>query len=424
MQSNKQAFDVLIVGAGMVGSSLAVGLALQNLRVGLLDRALPKPVSEDEPPRIRVSAIHLASEQLLRNLGAWKYIINQRAFPYTYLAVKEMHARKGLFSKLPDISSWATTRFDAAEIGRTYLGHIIENDVIQNGLLTRVAELENITLLTGVDIQSSCLTQDERVLKLADGTELSANLVIGADGAQSLIRKLSGIGQSTDAYTQHAYVISVRYKGPQQEGTWQAFRPEGPLAFLPLPSVDGQQYGSLVWYDSAEKIKELKALDKHALRKAIQASYPPELPEITEVLSSASFPIVKSHAHQYWKERVVLAGDAAHTINPLAGQGVNLGFMDAAVLIEKLGKANVEGVPLDDPSVVSAYEQARRKYNQLMMNAMDAFYYGFSANVAPIRIARNVGLGLAQRSGPVKRKVVEYATGMTGEIPRLARVTD
>lgn len=424
MQDKSLHFDVVIVGAGMVGGAIACGLAQQNFRVALIDKALPEPVSSDEPPRIRVSALNLASEQLLRNLGAWQYIAAQRAFPYEYLAVHERHAKTGLISKLPDISKWATTRFEAAELGRDHLGHIVENDVIQGGLLQRVKELSPISLFTDTSLQSISGSTDSRTLTLSSGETLTAGLIIGADGAQSQIRQLAGIGQYAEAYEQHAMVVSIRYKGAMQTGTWQSFRPEGPLAFLPLSPVAGANYGSLVWYDSADTIAKLKQLTDAQLKQRIQANYPDALPEIDEIIQVASFPLVKSHAQQYWSDGVVLAGDAAHTINPLAGQGVNLGFMDAAVLIEKLGKAKLEDVSLSDADVARDYERVRRKYNQLMMSAMDAFYLGFSTRSTPLQVMRNIGLGLANRSGPIKRKVVEYATGLQGEIPRLARVSD
>ncbi|KZX74841.1 hypothetical protein A3715_15110 [Oleiphilus sp. HI0009] len=424
MQDKIKHVDVVIVGAGMVGATIACGLAQHNLRIALIDRALPKSIKSGEPPRIRVSALHLASEQLLQNLGAWAHIPKDRALAYSYLAVKEMPAKSGFVSKLPDITSWATTRFEAQDLGREHLGHILENDAIQLGLLDRVAELPNIELVSGVTIESSELGSDKRMLTLSDGSVMSADLVVGADGAQSQMRRIAGIGQFSESYTQHAMVVSITYKGGVEQGTWQAFRPEGPLAFLPLPRIDGVNYGSLVWYDSPNTIAQLKGLSDAELRQKLQAIYPQELPDIEQILQVASFPLAKSHAQQYSGERIVLAGDAAHTINPLAGQGVNLGFMDAAVLIEELGKALINDQALSDRAVLKNYEKQRRMFNQLMMSGMDAFYYGFSNRSAPVQIIRNIGLGLAHRSGPLKQKVLEYATGLQGSIPKLAKVSD
>ena len=417
-------YDIVVVGAGMVGATIACGLAQQNFKVALLDKRLPSALHADEAPRIRVSAIHLASEQLLKNLGAWKYIHAMRSLPYTSLAVNESPSKEGFVGRLPDISSWAKTTFKAQDIGRAHLGHIIENDVIQLGLLESAKAQQNIDLLCPAEIKD-LQTKDQGVtLSLADGSELHAELLIGADGAQSLVRQLSGIGQSEDAYDQHALVCSIRYKGALQTGTWQTFRPQGPLAFLPVSDVNEQHYGSLVIYDAPEVLAEMKALEPNALRRRLQSLFPKDLPTIEEVYAAASFPVVKSHALSYLAKSTVLAGDAAHTINPLAGQGVNLGFMDAGVLVEEIAKARIAGEAIGSQAVLKRYEKSRRVQNQIMMNAMDAFYYGFSTQLTPIRIARNIGLGLAQRSGPAKRKVLELASGLSGKIPRLAQVSD
>lgn len=177
MHEKSLQFDVVIVGAGMVGAAIACGLAQQNFSVALVDKALPKPVQRDEPPRIRVSALHLASEQLLRNLGAWKHISAMRAFPYDYLAVHESHAKTGLVSKLPDISKWATTRFDATELGRDHLGHIVENDVIQGGLLKRVEELSRISLFSDTTVQTITGDAAQRLVQLSNGETLISQLV-------------------------------------------------------------------------------------------------------------------------------------------------------------------------------------------------------------------------------------------------------
>ncbi len=417
-----QKFDLIIVGAGMVGATIACGLANSGLRIGLLDRALPKPYEADEVPRMRVSAINLASEQILRNIGAWGHIEATRTCPYRALAVSEMPARFGLSKHLPDISSWARTCFEADSIGNSHLGHIIENDLIQLGLLERVKACKNITLICPVDIESINILADEVTVASAAGEHYCASLIIGADGAQSQVRRLTNIGVYSDRYEQQALVATVQYRGEQIDTTWQAFRPEGPLAFLPLASSGANQYASLVWYDTAERLEELKAMDEASFIRTLSQTYPADLPRIELVHSRASFPLVKSHALRYASERAVLAGDAAHTINPLAGQGVNLGLMDAAVLIETIGKAQISERDYWSLDVLKGYESQRRKHNQLMMNAMDLFYHGFGSRLLPLHVMRNIGLGLAQRSGPAKRKVTEFATGLGGQLPRLAQL--
>lgn len=417
-----QNFDLIIVGAGMVGATIACGLATSGLKIALLDRTLPKPYTEGEVPRIRVSAINLASEQVLRNIGAWDNIQATRTCPYRALAVSELPARFGLSKRLPDISTWARTCFEADSIGQSHLGHIIENDLIQLGLLERAQRSSNITLVCPVDIDAIDISAEQVVVVSESGEEYSAPLIIGADGAQSQVRRMADIGVYSDRYEQQALVATVQYSGKQSDITWQAFRPEGPLAFLPLADSGSHQYASLVWYDSAERLQELKAMDEVSFIRTLSQTYPSDLPRIEQVHARASFPLVKSHALHYAAERVVLAGDAAHTINPLAGQGVNLGLMDAAVLVETIGKAQIAGQDYSSLAVLRHYESQRRKHNQLMMSAMDMFYHGFGSKLLPVHVLRNIGLGLAQRSGPAKRKVTEFATGLNGRLPRLAQL--
>jgi 2-octaprenyl-3-methyl-6-methoxy-1,4-benzoquinol hydroxylase len=415
------AFDVVIVGAGMVGATIACGLARSNLKVAVIDPQLPQAFEADAPPHIRVSAISFASEQVLRHVGAWGLIAQKRICPYRRLAVNELPAKQGLSAKLPDISNWARTEFDAQDIGQTHLGHIIENDIVHLALHEQMHKLPALTVFCPDEIVDMQLEAQTKQLVLAKHGKLSARLVIGAEGANSLVRVKAGIGQSREQYTQQAFVCTVSYQGEQQDITWQSFTPHGPIAFLPLPDVDGTHYASLVWYDSSESIARLNALADADLRDYFQRHYPAELPSLVSIVERASFPLFRSHAFDYIKQGVALAGDAAHTINPLAGQGVNLGLMDAAVLIEVLIQANMSNEDIASEAVLKRYQQARKKENQLMMATMDAFYYGFSNNILPLRIIRNIGLGLANRAGIAKHKVMRYAIGAAGELPKLAR---
>lgn len=419
--SDEQVYDVLIVGAGMVGSAIACGLAKVGLTIGIVDTLAPPTYEENSTPRIRVSAISFASEQLLKNVGAWSFIEKTRMCPYRRLAVNELPARKGLSAKLPDISSWARTEFCAEEIGKTHLGHIVENDLIQLGLHQAMGELDNITLHCPATISAWQLSGAEKSVQLASGQTLRAKLVVGADGAQSKVRVESGIGQFRDQYQQQAFVSTVSYRGHQQDITWQAFTSHGPIAFLPLADSGEQHYASLVWYDHPDQIAKLRAMPDIELLRFFQKEYPGELPPLEALIERGSFPLYKSHAKRYVEQGVVLAGDAAHTINPLAGQGVNLGFMDAAVLVETLSQAVLDGKDIASLDVLKLYEKKRRFENQTMMNLMDMFYYGFSNDHLPLRVVRNLSLGLANQLGFAKNKVMQFAIGATGKLPKLAR---
>src|SRR5690606_37541820 len=314
-------------------------------------------------------------------------------------------------------SRFNRTCFEADQVGQPHLGHIVENRVIQQALQVQAQQFANITWLCPVQIvRADLLSQPPRVT-LADGQTLSASLIVGADGAQSRVRQWAQIGEFADAYAQHALVATVEIEGPQQDITWQAFTATGPLAFLPLNDVDGRSYASLVWYHQATAIPELLAMDDAAFIQAVRKTFPLELPAIRAVLGRGSFPLVKRHALQYARPGVVLVGDAAHTINPLAGQGVNLGFKDITALSHILLDAQRHQQPWDDFSLLQRYQQERRSANQLMMSIMDLFYHGFSTELAPLKLLRNLGLTAASLAKPAHRPVIAYAMGLRDDIP-------
>lgn len=414
-------FDVIIIGAGMVGATIACGLARANLSVAIVDAQKTPKFDQNKPPDIRVSAISYASEQVLKNVGAWQHILNKRLCPYRRLAVNEMPADKGLSALLPDISAWARTEFSAEAIGQDHLGHIIENNIVQLGLHETMQNLDGISFFCPDQIIEMDLENRDKKIVLESAGEIEARLVIGADGAQSKVRSIAKLGQFREQYEQQAFVSVVSYQGKQEDITWQSFTSHGPMAFLPLADIGGEHFASLVWYDHPEQIRKLKALDDESLLKTLQSSYPKELPTLDRLLDTASFPLFKSHAISYVKEGIVLAGDAAHTINPLAGQGVNLGFMDAAVLIEVLAQAVINELDIASLAVLNEYQRLRKFENQAMMSIMDAFYYGFSNDKLPLRVARNLGLGIANNLGIAKNNVMKFAIGATGKLPKLAR---
>ncbi len=414
-------FDVVIVGAGMVGATIACGLARSNLKVAVIDPQEAIPYVEEETPHIRVSAISFASEQVLKHVGAWQYISAKRICPYRRLAVNEMPAKDGLAAKLPDISNWARTEFNADVIGQSHLGHIIENDIVHLALHEQMAQLDSLSIFCPDEVVSMNLQGTQKKIVLSQHGEITTRLVIGAEGAHSKVRIEAGIGQTREQYEQQAFVCTVRYQGVQEDITWQSFTPHGPIAFLPLSDVAGQHYASLVWYDSPDSIAYLKKLNDAELLDHFKREYPDTLPDLLSIEERASFPLYRSHALSYFKQGVVLAGDAAHTINPLAGQGVNLGLLDAAVLIEVLIQANMNNEDIASEQVLKRYQKARRTENQIMMTVMDAFYYGFSNQILPLRILRNIGLGLANNAGFAKHNVMKYAIGASGDLPKLAK---
>ncbi|MEQ5815971.1 FAD-dependent monooxygenase [Marinobacter sp. NFXS11] len=417
-----QAFDIVVVGAGMVGAALATGLGQNGFRVALVDRAPPPAFDPNSAPDIRVSALSAGSERYLQSLGAWDHILRMRATPYKRLAVWD-ETRYPLQNLVP--RKLAEVQFDATELGAHHLGHIVENSVTQQALWQTAEACPQVSLFHGQGVASLSQSDETATVTLDDGRELLATLVVGADGAQSRVRDLAGIGTTRNQYDQQAMVVSVRYQGPVEDITWQGFHPSGPRAFLPLHSAGlehpGESWGSLVWYDSPDELARLKNLDDSALMNEIQSSFPASLPLLTHIDSKASFPIARQHAKQYHCGRVVLAGDSAHTINPLAGQGVNLGFQDAQALQAALKEAKRAGDDLATPKWLNLYEQQRRPANRRMMLTMDVFYHLFSNRIPPVHLLRNLGLGAARALPFARNRVARYAMGIDEELPAVIR---
>jgi 2-octaprenyl-3-methyl-6-methoxy-1,4-benzoquinol hydroxylase len=291
-------------------------------------------------------------------------------------------------------------------VALTHLGHIVENNLIQQALWANFPS--NLQLFCPATVTGFEQHADYASVTTAEFAELRAKLVIAADGGQSQLRQLAQIGVSGWQYQQSCLVVTVNTEYEQQDITWQQFNESGPRAFLPLP---GKQ-GSLVWYDHHHKIKQLAALSKTALAEQIQQAFPAKLGNIT-VEQVASFPLARVHAKDYVKGRLVLVGDAAHSINPLAGQGVNLGFADAMLLSELLEQAFAQGNDLAEPELLQQYQSIRQRENALMMSAMDLFYQSFSSSLPPVRFLRQLGLAVAEKAGPLKHWVSRYAVGIS-----------
>jgi len=414
-----QAFDIVIVGAGMVGAALATGLGRSGLSVALIDQEEPAAFEPELAPDIRVSAISVGSERYLEELGVWPTIKAMRATTYTRLSVWD-ETRHPLSNFLP--RKLADVTFDARSLSASHLGHIVENRVTQRALWDSASHQATVTCFPGRTLTALDNGTSNAHVTLDNGETLVCQLVVGADGANSGVRALAGIGVRRDQYPQQAMVISARYRGVVEDITWQGFYPSGPRAFLPLHSAgDGESWASLVWYDSPDKLAGLKALDHEQLRAEITRAFPPELPPLTHIEAKASFPIARQHAKHYVSNRVVLVGDAAHTINPLAGQGVNLGFQDAHCLQNLLRETQRAGFDLGNPDSLAAYERRRRPANSRMMLAMDAFYHLFSNQTPPLHLFRNLGLGVAKAMPFARNQVARYAMGIDDELPPLAR---
>ncbi|MDX1676914.1 FAD-dependent oxidoreductase [Arsukibacterium sp.] len=391
MSSNTiEQFDISIVGGGMVGAAAALALSQAGLHVALIEKQAPADFQPESAPDLRVSSINLASEAWLTKLGCWQSLQKMRLCPYQRLQAFEQPA--------------SVVSFDAAEIKRSHLGHIVENNVLQLALWQQFPA--NLTLFCPSSVTALSQAEESALLTLDNGKQLNSKLVIAADGGNSHLRRLAGIGTNGWQYQQACLVALVNTPYPQQNVTWQQFTPDGPKAFLPLP---GQQ-GSVVWYDNAPRVKQLAALKPAQLSAELLKAFPAQLGKV-EVVASSWFPLARMDANRYYSGRVVLAGDAAHTINPLAGQGVNLGFADAKLLTELIINAHQQQRDIGTADLLKAYQRKRKPANLLMMSTMDGFYQLFGNDIAPLRNLRQLALSLTARSATLKILVARYAVG-------------
>lgn len=389
--------DCIIVGGGMVGASMALSLAEIGLSVTLIEKNTPESFQQDQAIDLRVSAISRASEQLFEQLDVWQDIKQMRVTPYCRLGVWE--------------TELSYTEFNAQSINEPHLGHIIENRLIQLSLWEKIKQHNNIDVFCPGNVSNLSYQTDGANSQLpiltVNEQEISAKLVVAADGGQSMIRQLAGIGCTGWQYQQSAMLIHVETEREQQDITWQQFTPNGPMAMLPLPG----QEASLVWYHDKAEIKRLSALSNEALTEQVTLHFPEKLGQV-KVLSKASFPLTRQHANQYVLNNIVLVGDAAHSINPLAGQGVNLGFKDVKALQSVIASAIGNAECWYSETVLKRYEVKRRADNALMMTAMDVFYKGFSHSLPAIKLLRNVGLFAAHRVPFIKERALAYACGL------------
>lgn len=404
--TDTRVFDILVVGGGMTGTALALGLSRQGWNVGLIEGGersslLQAPVAANsvadfEP---RVSAISMASQQLLESLGAWKGVTAGRHCPYQGMTVW-------------DGDGIGRIHFDAAEMQTRSLGTIVENRSLVRALF-EVVETSNVEVFDGVQVTGCALKGDLRTIELADGRTLSARLVVAADGGNSRLRQWAGIPTREWDYDQHAIVCTVRTARRHQYTAWQRFTQTGPLAFLPLLTETGDEhFCSIVWSQDTAEARRLMALDEAAFTTELEQGIEGELGRIETISRRFSFPLRQRHAKDYIASGFALLGDAAHTIHPLAGQGANLGYGDVRVLLDELSRARRAGLSPSAPLVLKRYQRRRKGENLTMMAAMEGFKQLFARDELPVRLLRNTGMRWLDELAPVKNRIAAEAMGL------------
>lgn len=396
--------DVTVVGGGMVGAALACGLAQAGFRVALVEAREPDADWPADSHDIRVSALTRASQNLFVNLGAWHAMAAARVTRY-----HAMHVW--------DAAGFGEIHFDAADLGEPDLGHIVENRVVQRALWQRLAQSGEVQVFCPDSVTGMEPVADGMRMWLASGGCLQADLIVAADGARSRVRDFAGFELQGWSYDQHALVATVRPAAGHGGVAWQRFLPRGPLALLPLdPGLF-----SIVWSTAPEHAEELSALDDAAFGAALTEASEGRAGDITAFGPRGVFPLRLQRATSYVKPGVVLVGDAAHVIHPLAGQGVNLGLLDAATLVDVLCDARTAGRALGGLATLRRYERARKGDNLAVQFAMDGFKRLFSNDLPPLRLLRNFGLQAANRYVPLKRLFMRTALGTGGERPSLVQ---
>ncbi|WP_305830284.1 FAD-dependent 2-octaprenylphenol hydroxylase [Photobacterium leiognathi] len=399
-----QSVDIAIIGGGMVGLTLAAALADTELRIAVIEGHLPEP--ELQPlPDVRVSALSRASERIFRRLDVWEGIAGRRISPYSKMTVWEQ-------------DSFAKIDFDAERLSQPDLGHIVENRVIQLALLDRVKQQSNVTLLAPERCENIAFGESEAWLTLASGKHLTAKLVVGADGANSWVRQQLDIPLTHWDYGHSAIVANIRCQESHEQTARQIFRPQGPLAFLPLSEPD---LCSIVWSVPPEDAEQLCAMSNEAFDQHLTTAFDNQLGLCRVEGDRQAFPLKMRYARDFVRERVALVGDAAHTIHPLAGQGVNLGLLDAAALAQELKALWLADKDIGKQANLRQYERWRKTEAAKMITAMQGFKELFSGSNPAKKLLRDIGMLVADKAPGVKDEFMRKALGLSGELPELAR---
>lgn len=405
-------FDITIIGGGLVGATLAVALAdasskaNQDLNIAIVDPhdlSGIKPLTAADDFDVRVSAITRASQHIFEAIGVWSSMVKQRVSPFRQMHVWEEAGNSEI-------------HFDSAVLSESQLGHIVENSVMLSSLYDKLRQQPNVHLLLGEPCKSMQLDNDQWQLIVAD-KKLSTKLLVGADGSQSWVRRQLGITTRGWDYNHTALVTTVKTEASHQETAWQRFLATGPLAFLPLT----KGYSSIVWSTQPELAAALQAMPEEAFKAELEQAFESRLGSILEVGKRACFPLRFFMADSYIGDSVALVGDAAHTMHPLAGQGVNLGLLDAASLAQVIEQALVSGQRLNSHKVLRQYERWRKAENASMLVMVDQIQRLFGTGHTGLRWLRNTGMRWFEQMSPLKHQIIDYAMGLHGDLPRIAK---
>ena len=392
-------YEILIVGAGMVGLSLAALLSKNDrLSVTLIDLAERPTFRPEDDISLRVSALSPGSIEILKRVNAWQEIMEIRVCPYRDMKV---------WDAAGSVDGPETLCFDAAEFALSELGFITENLLIEQALLNQLDGI-GASIRYSTDIRQATRSGHRFVLELANGETLTPDLLIGADGADSFVRNAAAMTVRSWSYQQKAFVTCLQPEFNHRHTAWQRFLKEGPIGLLPL--VDGRI--SIVWSTTPKMAEDLLGLPDQALAKILTEVTDGVLGKLTPTGPRATFPLKSQYALNYVQDGLALVGDAAHTVHPLAGQGANLGFADAASLAHTIDQAVSSDENPGDLPLLRKYERARKGKNLAMLGFLHGLNSLFSNESMPLARLRGFGMYLFNRSGLIRGRAVEYALGI------------
>lgn len=392
--------DVLIVGGGPVGGTLACALAAAGMEVIAVDHADPA-AGLDTGFDGRASSIALGSQRILDALGLWAGM-EPHAAPIRHIRVSE--GESPLF-----------LHYDERDTGGTPFGYMVENRFIRKALFDRVPTLEAVRFLAPARVDGVERSASGVEARLADGRRISARLIVGADGRASGVRAGAGIRVTGWPYRQTAIVCTVAHERPHDSVAHEHFLPTGPFAVLPLLG----NRSSIVWTERKDLAPGIMALDDAEFLAELERRFGDYLGRLKVVGPRWSYPLSLQHAETAIALRLALVGDAAHAMHPIAGQGLNMGLRDVAALSEVLAEARRLGLDIGADTVLERFQRWRRFDNTLMLAMTDGLNRLFSNTIGPVRLARGIGLAAVNRMPPLKRLFVRSAMGLAGDLPRL-----
>lgn len=396
-------YDIVIVGAGIVGLTCALALAKSGLSIALIDAAEQSDTPQGEP-KLRVSAINKASQRVFEQLAVWQHLDHSRTCAYTGMSVWEQ-------------DSFAKISFSAEQVYTDELGYIIENQNLTAALGKAVKNSTNVELINGIKINKLSLGQGTQVLQLEDEKLLTCRFVIGADGASSLVGKVAGFAQTWWDYDQKAIVATVETELVHDAIARQVFTADGPLALLPLWQSN---QCSIVWSQSTEKADALLQMTDSDFNKALSATFDMQAGQVKLVSERQCFPLKMRYARQWLTDGAMVIGDAAHTIHPLAGQGANLGIMDATAVAERIADLVEQDKDFAKARYLRPTERWRKAEAAKMVATMEAFKRLFSGNNPVQKFIRGAGMSLVNEITPLKSDIIRQAMGASGKLPGLA----